>query len=430
MSGTLALVRPGRRAARRWSTALLVGVLAVSGCARPEEQPHDEHGHAEAGDDHVERGPHGGRLFESDGVRVELSIFEDGTSPEFRAHVTDTEGRTLATDGLTLSVALERFGGRQDSVLFRAEPEFLRSTSTVDEPHSFSARLQLRHAGRSHEWSYQQTEGRVRLSPEAIAQAGILTERAGPRQIQVRLETPGEIRLNADRVVQVRPRFPGVVRAVPRQLGDRVRAGDVLAVVHSNESLAEYEIAAPLTGTIVARNAAVGEAVQHESILFTLADLSTVWAYFPLYPQFAMKVRMGQNVRIRGQGSDGPLADGHVGYVGPLLEQDTRISYGRAVLDNASGRWTPGLYVNASITVENVRANVAVPEAAIVRTSRGPAVFRAEGDEFELQPVVTGRTDGEWTEIVTGLRPDDRYVRTQAFLLKAELGKSEAAHDH
>jgi cobalt-zinc-cadmium efflux system membrane fusion protein len=143
-----------------------------------------------------------------------------------------------------------------------------------------------------------------------------------------------------------------------------------------------------------------------------------------------MKVRTGQKVRIRGQGDDALQADGRLGYVGPLLEQDTRISYGRAVLDNASGRWTPGLYVDASITVENVRVDTAVPEAAIVRTSRGPAVFRAAGDEFELQPVVTGRTDGEWTEIVTGLRANDRYVRTQAFLLKAELGKSEATHDH
>jgi cobalt-zinc-cadmium efflux system membrane fusion protein len=407
-----------------------VSAVAAAGCAKPEAQPHDEHGHAEAEETHAERGPHGGRLFEAEGVRVELSIFEDGTPPEFRAHVSDAEGRALPTDGLTLSVTLDRFGGRRDSLLFRAEPELLRSTSTVDEPHSFTARLHLGHAGKSHEWSYQQTEGRVRLSPEAIAQAGILTERAGPRQIEVRLETPGEIRLNADRVVQVRPRFPGVVLTLPRQLGDRVHAGDVLAVVHSNESLAEYEIVAPLTGTIVARNAAVGEAVAHESILFTLADLSTVWAYFPLYPQFAMQVRMGQKVRIRGQGGDSLQASGRVGYVGPLLEQDTRISYGRAVLDNSSGRWTPGLYVNASITVENVRVSVAVPEAAIVRTSRGPAVFRAAGDEFELQPVVTGRTDGEWTEIVTGLRADDRYVRTQAFLLKAELGKSEATHDH
>jgi cobalt-zinc-cadmium efflux system membrane fusion protein len=123
-------------------------------------------------------------------------------------------------------------------------------------------------------------------------------------------------------------------------------------------------------------------------------------------------------------------AESRVSYVGPLLEQDTRISYGRALLPNRSGRWAPGLYVTAAITVERVRAEVAVPEAAIVRTARGSAVFRADGARFELQPVVTGRSDGVWTEIAHGLEPGARYVTANAFLLKAELGKSEATHDH
>jgi cobalt-zinc-cadmium efflux system membrane fusion protein len=80
--------------------------------------------------------------------------------------------------------------------------------------------------------------------------------------------------------------------------------------------------------------------------------------------------------------------------------------------------------------VDRFSARVAVPEAAIVRTSRGPAVFRAAGSTFELQPVSPGRSDGEWTEIVAGLEAGARVVTRNAFLLKAELGKSEASHDH
>ena len=65
-----------------------------------------------------------------------------------------------------------------------------------------------------------------------------------------------------------------------------------------------------------------------------------------------------------------------------------------------------------------------------MRTARGPAVFRADGSTFELQPVETGASDGEWTEIVQGLLAGDRFVSRNAFLLKAELGKSEATHEH
>ena len=116
--------------------------------------------------------------------------------------------------------------------------------------------------------------------------------------------------------------------------------------------------------------------------------------------------------------------------MGPLLEQDTRVSYGRVVLPNTGGRWAPGLYVSVAVTVDRFRAPVAVPEEALVRTSRGPGVFRADGATFELQPVIAGRSDGEWTEILEGLEPGARIVIRNAFLLKAELGKSEATHEH
>ena len=411
--------------------AMAAWTFAAAGCSRPDAPRADSHAHDEHAAEHdVPRGPHGGRVFEADGLRLELRIHEAGVPPEFRAWVSDMNGKPVPLAGAVLTVALERFGGRRDSLGFRAESDYLRSTSTVNEPHSFVARLHLDHNGRRRSWSYEQVEGRVELQPEAVAAGGIETTVAEARDIEERIEAPGEIRLNADRVVQVRPRFAGVVRRLPRQLGDRVQAGDVLAVVHSNESLAEYEVTAPMAGTLVGRTAAVGEAVSHESILFTLADLSTVWAYFPLYPQFATRVRTGQVVRVRSQGEEPLEVLSRVSYVGPLLEQDTRISYGRAVLENPSRRWTPGLYVTAAITVRRSRVAVAVAEAAIVRTSRGPAVFRADGSRFELQPVEIGRSDGEWTEVLAGLAAGDRYVVTNAFLLKAELGKSEATHDH
>jgi cobalt-zinc-cadmium efflux system membrane fusion protein len=411
--------------------SLLLAALAL-GCARPATE---EHGHGEGASDHaeaqhVERGPQGGRLFEGDGVRLELVIAEDGIPPEFRAHLYDARGHRLPPEGAQLAVVLERFGGRRDTIGFRPEAGFLRGVRSVEEPHSFVATVRLDRQGRRETWSFEQHEGRVELKPEAVAAGDIRTDVAGPRAIEVRIETPGEVRLNAERVVQIRPRFPGVIQRLDGRLGDVVSAGDVLAVVHSDESLTDYDITAPMAGTIVARDVAVGENVDRESAMFTVADLSTVWVDFALYPQLAGQVRRGQTVRIRAGSEGAPAATGTIAYVGPLLEQDTRVSYGRVVLANTGGRWTPGLYVTAAISVDRFSARVAVPEAAIVRTSRGPAVFRAAGSTFELQPVSPGRSDGEWTEIVAGLEAGARVVTRNAFLLKAELGKSEASHDH
>ena len=276
-------------------------------------------------------------------------------------------------------------------------------------------------------------ENRVDLPPAAMRAGAIDVGAAGPRKIEVRVEAPGEVRLNAERVVQVRPRFPGILRTLSKRLGDPVRSGEVLAVVHSNESLTEYEVPAPQSGTVVARETAEGQAVDGSTVLYTIADLSTVWVDFALYPQIATQVRRGQAVRIRSGASvapDAAMATGTVSYVGPLLEQDTRVSYGRVVLANAGNAWPPGLFVRASITVDRARVAVAVPEEAIVRIASGPAVFRAADTTFTLQPVVTGRSDGEWTEVVEGLDAGTAVVVRNAFLLKAELGKAEATHEH
>lgn len=268
------------------------------------------------------------------------------------------------------------------------------------------------------------------LAPEAIQGADIDTAKAGPGTIEVAIDAPGEVKMNAERVVQVRPRFAGEVRSMRKRLGDSVRKGEVLAEVHSNESLSNYPIVAAQAGTIVSQDAAVGQEVDHESLLYTLADLSTVWVDFPIYSQNASAIRPGLTVRVRTESGPAVAGSGTIRYVGPILEQDTRVSYGRIVLDNRERRWQPGMFVAAAIGVERAQVGVAVPEDAIVRMAEGPAVFIAEGNRFHAQPVTVGRTDGTLTEIVEGLPAGTTYVTKNAFLLKAEMGKSEAGHEH
>jgi cobalt-zinc-cadmium efflux system membrane fusion protein len=270
----------------------------------------------------------------------------------------------------------------------------------------------------------------MELADEAVRMAGIAIGIAAPSRIEVTVEAPGEVRLNAERVVQVRPRFPGIVRAMHKHLGEAVQHGETLARVHSNESLDEYAITAAMNGTVVSQDAAVGQAVDPQSVLYTVADLSSVWVDFPIYPQSAGRIRTGQSVHVQSESGPPVSGMGTIRYVGPLLEQDTRVSYGRVVLDNRDRRWQPGLYVTARVVIERVEVPVAVPKEAIVRLSEGPAVFRAEGNRFEPQPVTTGRSDGRTTEIVAGLETGARVVVKKAFLLKAELGKGAAGHEH
>jgi cobalt-zinc-cadmium efflux system membrane fusion protein len=420
-----------------------VAVAAISlalvggGCDRKEaeehahhEDEHHEHGHHDHEEESVVRGPHGGRLFTEGDIGLELEIEEEDAPPQFVAYLYDTKGEHVQPANARLSVTLERFGGRTEVIPFEIEGPRFQGQRKVAEPHSYAATVQLEREGRTHTWTFEQVEQRVELVPEAVTTAGIEVAPAGPRVIEVLMEAPGEVRLNSEKSAIVRPRYHGVVRAMKKRLGDAVKAGEALATVHSNESLTDYEVISSIAGTIVSRDAGVGETVGPEHPLYTVANLSTVWVDFAIYPQRAAQIRPGLSADVISTSDTTLIAHGKVSYVGPLLEQDTRVSYGRIVISNINDRWRPGLFVTVLVSVDQAAVDVAVPEEAIIRSSFGPAVFRARDSVFEIQPVERGRTDGEYTEILAGLEAGAPIVVKNAVLLRAELGKSGAAHEH
>lgn len=269
----------------------------------------------------------------------------------------------------------------------------------------------------------------VELEPEAVRTAGIRVGVAGPALIAVTVEAPGEVRLNAEQVLEMRPRYPGIVRELRKRIGDLVRQGEVVATVQSNESLTDYEIESSMSGTVIGRSVVTGQSVDHETVLYLIADLSSVWVDFAVYPDYVGRIRPGISVTVVAQNRRDLQASGTIQYVGPLLEQETRASSARVVLANPRARWQPGLFVTARVTLERARVPMAVPEQAIIRTAEGAAVFRANGARFELRPVVVGRTDGRTTEIRDGLAAGDTVVVENAFVLKSELGKGEVEHE-
>jgi cobalt-zinc-cadmium efflux system membrane fusion protein len=265
--------------------------------------------------------------------------------------------------------------------------------------------------------------GIVVLEPEALANAGLHVSAAGPATLDVIVELPGEVRFDPQRVLEVRPRFAGVVRELRRQVGERVQRGDVVAQVESNESLTSYTVTSSISGRVIARPMAVGQTVTPDASLYTIADLSNVWIEFAIYPNDLARIHRGDAARVTPQSSGAPQS-GTVSYIGPSLEREAHVSVGRVLLRNDDGRWEPGLFADVVVTVDHADVPVAVPDTAIVRTDEGPAVFVAQGHRFRMQKVTIGRSDGSHTEIRSGLTAGTPVVDRNAFVLKSELEKA------
>lgn len=194
-------------------------------------------------------------------------------------------------------------------------------------------------------------------------------------------------------------------------------------------SLAMYELRAPFAGTVVEKHCSLGEVLSGELDAFVLADLSTVWVKITVYTQDMGRVRIGQAVQIRADGV-GTTADGSVCYLAPVANEATRTLYARVDLPNTARQWRPGTFVTASVVFDRQAVPVAVPIDALQRVKSDSVVFVAEGKGFEPRTVTVGRTNHTRAEIIDGLKPGERYVVKGAVMLKAELGKSQAVHEH
>ncbi len=267
---------------------------------------------------------------------------------------------------------------------------------------------------------------KVKLTPAARKNAALKIEEAGPAKVKTLLPLYGKLVANEEALAHVQPRFPGVAKEVRKRLGDRVEKGEVLAVVESNDSLRTYDIKSEIAGTVISRKISLGAFVKNEDTIFTIADLSTVWVDLSVFQQDFERLQIGQEAAIH-PGSQSEVIEGKIAYISPFGAEGTQTMLARCVLPNPKGRLRPGLFVTAEVATGETDAPVTVKLAALQTWKDKPVVFVEDGDAFAAREVELGVRDSESVEILSGLLPGDKYVSENSFILKAELGKGEAA---
>lgn len=411
-------------------TCVLLLPLLAACSERSAEAPHGQGEHAAAAAE-FERGPHRGRLLRAGDFALELQIFEDGVPPEYHVYLF-RDGKPLPPTAATVAVELIRLGNQIDRFSFAPKGDYLLGSGTVEEPHSFSVVVTASESGNNHRWAFDSFEGRTRIAADIAADAGIRTEIAGPAAIADTLALNGRVVPNAERVRAVSARFAGPIRSVARSVGDRVRAGETLATVESNESLQTYAVTAPIAGIVVDRHANPGETAGAEP-LFVVADYSQLWVELSLFPRDLPRVRSGQAVRVKAV--DGELeADGRILRVAPaegaVHGSASGVYAARVQIDNADGRWTPGLFVQGLVHVSEAQVPLAVKRSGLQAFRDFTVVFAQVGDTYEVRMLELGRQDETHVEVLGGLDPGTVYVAQNSYLIKADIEKSGASHDH
>jgi len=270
--------------------------------------------------------------------------------------------------------------------------------------------------------------GHTQITAATADSMGVKTKAAGPATLKEELTLSGTVQADPTRISRVRARYAGVVREIAVQPSSVVAKGALLAQVQSNESLQNYPIIAPVGGTVVEHRAQIGEATGDEP-LFTIVDVSKVWVELDVFQSQLARIDEGQPVTLFDL--DGvQVAAGRLGRVAPLAAHGSQSVRARVVIDNASGKLRPGQFVTGRVTVAETQVPLAVERAAIQRFRDFDVVFERVGDQYEVRTLETGRADANHVEVVGGLRAGAQYVADNSYLIKADIEKSGASHDH
>ncbi len=408
---------------------IVITVLLTTWLLLTEKDDHHEnheHGHG-VEEEEVAKGPHGGRLLSSEHFDLEITIFERGLPPEFRVYAYQDE-QSVPVEKVNLDIELKRTGNKVDHIQFKTQQDYLRGNATIYEPHSFEVAVKASYLDKTYSWHYDNFEGRTEIPVDIASEMSIQSEAVGPQTIMDVRTFTGRVQTNPNRLSRIRPRFAGVVKTVYFELGDTVNAGDILATVQSNESLQNYNIKAPIGGLIVKRDLQVGEATG-EIPLFVIVDHSDVWVELDIFVRDLALIKKGQSVLVETLDAKEQVT-ATIDWVSPLTSHASQSVRARVTVPNKEGLFRPGQFIRGHVTIDEHEVALAVRQSALQSFRDFQVVFARFGDIYEVRMLELGRSNQNWVEVLGGIEAGTQYVTENSYLIKADIEKSGASHDH
>jgi cobalt-zinc-cadmium efflux system membrane fusion protein len=185
--------------------------------------------------------------------------------------------------------------------------------------------------------------------------------------------------------------------------------------------VAQVSLRAPFRGEVIERNATVGEVVDPNKTLFTVADLSTVWVRADFPEQQAGRMKTGLTVEVRVAAYPDTTFQGVITYVGAVIDPATRTVMARTDVSNPDGRLRPEMFAEILLVTEE-RSVLSIPRAAVQQVGNRQIAFVAQGPRrFESRELTLGQTSTEYVQIITGLAAGDEVVTQGSYALKSEM---------
>jgi multidrug efflux pump subunit AcrA (membrane-fusion protein) len=270
-------------------------------------------------------------------------------------------------------------------------------------------------------------ENVVTLTKEQLQHVEIKTEPVALGSIETTLKAPGRVSENINKTAKIGSTLEGRLIKLNADLNDRVKAGDVLALVQTPELLGKpLELKAPIDGVIIDRKTAPGELVGKDKEIYTISDPTDLWAIAEIKERDIGAVKVGQDATFSVLAYPGQTFRGKVVRIGNQVEAESRTLEVRIEVNNADGRLKPGMFADVEITTTILGDTFVIPDTALQTDEESQIVFVAlDGNKFQKRVVKLGMEQRGRVQVLEGLKVGEKIVTEGGFILKSEMLKGE-----
>ncbi len=176
----------------------------------------------------------------------------------------------------------------------------------------------------------------------------------------------------------------------------------------------------PLSGIVIEKMVQQGQYVNTGDVLFSIADLSTVWVEMEVYENEFPNIHIGQQVEIRSQSFPARPFSGRISFIYPFLDPKTRTVKARVEMPNPGMKLKPDMFVNAVIKVP-LGKGIVVPVTSVMDSGKHKTVWvEASPGMFEPREVQVGQQTDDRIQILSGIKVGDKVAVSGGYLIDSE----------
>lgn len=274
-------------------------------------------------------------------------------------------------------------------------------------------------------------ENIVTLTQKNLAQVQIKTEPVSRGDLEMTFKAAGTVMENLNKTAKITPTLEGRITKLNFDINDRVREGDVLALLQTPELLGKpLELKAPLDGIITERQATVGELAGKDTKIFTISDPTDLWVIAEVKERDIAALHLDEEATFTVLAYPNETFRGKVVRIGNRVESASRTLDVRIAVRNEDGRLKPGMFADVEIATTALKDALIIPDTALQSDEEGQMIFVAlNGSKFQKRPVKIGMEQRGRVQILEGVKEGEKVVTDGSFILKSEMLKGELGEE-